>query len=206
MLRVLKFKPHHGEGTLQEVDIEVIQNNRVSFKAPSGFGKSSLLHAILGLSKHFHGNILWEGVNIKEMSETDWAYVRSTQMSYVPQGLDMIPHFTVEQNIRLNPQFETGSQSLHQRAKQLRIEHLFNKRADRLSFGERQRACLLRSLVRPFDLLLLDEPFSHLDEVASEACSELIDQELKARNAALILTSHKDIPERLKIDKQHTYA
>lgn len=54
------------------------------------------------------------------------------------------------------------------------------------SYGEQQRAVIIRALLQPFDILLLDEPFSHLDNKNAEKAMELIVEESKLRNATII--------------------
>ena len=61
--------------------------------------------------------------------------------------------------------------------------------AETLSLGQRQRVSIIRSLCQPFDLLLLDEPFSHLDESNIEILTTILDQELEDQNAGFIMTT-----------------
>ena len=58
-----------------------------------------------------------------------------------------------------------------------------------LSLGQRQRTALIRALCQPFKFLLLDEPFSHLDEVNTAILVDIIEEELKDRGAGLLVTS-----------------
>lgn len=206
MLRVSDFKPYYSETKSDSVSLELESLERISFSAPSGFGKSSLLDASIGLLQSFQGIITWKDKDIRTFSESNWADIRASEMAYVPQGLDLIPHFSIEKNILLNPNFMADAKPLQTMANHLGIGDLLNKEARFLSFGELQRACIIRSLLRPFDILLMDEPFSHLDERSSHACAELINEVLGQRKASLLITSHKGIPETLDISKTLEYA
>ncbi len=73
--------------------------------------------------------------------------------------------------------------------KQLEIDSLTHKKAETLSYGQRQRVAIIRALCQPFELLLLDEPFSHIDNHQITKASELILQEVESNNATLILAS-----------------
>ena len=69
----------------------------------------------------------------------------------------------------------------------LGITHTLNRNISTLSYGERQRVSIIRAMLQPFDTLLLDEPFSHLDALNIQKASELILQEVQKRNATLIV-------------------
>ena len=58
-----------------------------------------------------------------------------------------------------------------------------------LSLGQRQRVAFLRALAQPFEVLLLDEPFSHLDEANIHVLCEILDEELSQRGATLLMTA-----------------
>jgi putative ABC transport system ATP-binding protein len=68
----------------------------------------------------------------------------------------------------------------------LGIDSKLNSRCGTCSYGEQQRVAIIRSLLQPFDFLLLDEPFSHLDNRNAEMAMELMLEEAKARGAAII--------------------
>ena len=107
----------------------------------------------------------------------------------------MFTEQTVIQNVEikrlLNP-FHPESKIVEM-AKRLGIESKLNKLCKTCSYGEQQRIAIIRSLLQPFDFLLLDEPFSHLDEANRIKAMELIEEEAAARNASIILADLKEI-------------
>ena len=78
-------------------------------------------------------------------------------------------------------------------AKRLGIESKLEKLCNTCSYGEQQRIAIIRALQQPFDFLLLDEPFSHLDENNRQIAMQLMEEEAVERNGAIILTDLKKI-------------
>jgi len=73
-------------------------------------------------------------------------------------------------------------------SERLGVTHILEQRAGLCSYGEQQRIAVIRSLVQPFDWLLMDEPFSHLDHENIEKAAALITEECSKRNAGFLLT------------------
>jgi len=80
-------------------------------------------------------------------------------------------------------------------AQNLDIEDFLHRKTGILSFGQQQRIAIIRALCQPFDFLLADECFSHMDRENSKLAYLLIREECKARNAGLILSSLNSNPE-----------
>ena len=78
-------------------------------------------------------------------------------------------------------------------AKRLGIESKLNKPCKTCSYGEQQRIAIIRALQQPYDFLLLDEPFSHLDELNRKKAMDLMEEESNKRNATIILADLREI-------------
>ena len=78
-------------------------------------------------------------------------------------------------------------------AAKLGIENKLNKLLRTCSYGEQQRVAIIRALQQPFEFLLMDEPFSNLDEANRKKAMELIEEEASKRNAAIILADLKKL-------------
>jgi len=159
--------------------------------APSGKGKSTLLHCIYGLRKDYEGEVFINEKNAKEIISEEWADLRQTSCSIVFQDLKLFQQLTAKENILLkaNLQQHKSEAEIVEMAEQLGIAELLNKPCHTLSFGQRQRVAIIRALSQPFDFLLLDEPFSHLDKANIQAATKLINKECKAQQSGLILVS-----------------
>ncbi len=159
--------------------------------ATSGAGKSSLLSYLFGERTDYRGAILYDNRRIESLKPTEWTHIRQTQISFVFQGLRLFSELTAFENIRLKNQLtqhKTDGEILHL----LECAGLADKRdekAARLSFGQQQRVAIIRALCQPFDFLLMDEPFSHLDEKNIETLSGIISHEVRQQQAGLIICS-----------------
>lgn len=198
-LRNVKPEPLFEAGTSVQSDI---WNTKLTFQkgknylitAPSGKGKSTLLHLIYGLRKDFTGELLINDENTAALQPDQWSDFRQSRFSIIFQDLRLFPDLTAMANIRLNADLagNVSDQRIKEMAEQLGIAELLDKPCGELSYGQRQRVAIIRALCQPFDFLLLDEPFSHLDTANIEKASALIDSELKRQNAGLIMVSLGD--------------
>ncbi len=178
------------------------KGEHVHIVAPSGSGKTSLIHFLYGLRKDYTGQIVFNNDNIQDFDAEKTAAYRQQHVSIVFQDLRLFTEQTVLQNLeikrKLSP-FHTENK-IAEMAKRLGIESKLHKQCSTCSYGEQQRIVIIRALLQPFDFLLLDEPFSHLDEANRAKAMELIAEEAEARNAAIILADLKEI-EYFKVER-----
>lgn len=159
--------------------------------APSGKGKTSLFSFIYGERSDFSGTITMDGERIDWLELGDWAKIRRSRIGCVFQDLKLFDGFSVRENIELKNRLteHKSADEIRECLAMLQMEELQNRAVDKLSTGQKQRVALIRAICQPFEILLLDEPFSHLDPENTNRAFELIEAELKARNAGLILSS-----------------
>ncbi len=187
-----------------ERDIEFSEGTYVQVTAPSGSGKSSFVHFLYNLRNDYEGEISIDGINIKSAAAEEISSIRQRKLSIVFQDMRLFPNHTLYQNIlvkhTLMP-FQPEAE-IRQMAKFLGIETKLNQPASKCSYGEQQRAAIIRALQQPFDYLLLDEPFSHLDDANSEKGMQLILAEAEKRDAAIIMADlhpNKNFPAEVNI-------
>lgn len=188
-----KYLVEHSEVWTKKVVIQ--KGERLQIVAPSGSGKTSLINFLYGLRSDYEGNIFFDGKNIRQFSPEDWARLRSSQVSIMFQDLRLFPTQTAAENIEikraLKPYHNTDEAGLM--SQMLGIAPKLNQQAEICSYGEKQRIASIRAMQQPFDFLLLDEPFSHLDETNRAKCVELMEKEARSRGAAIILADLKPI-------------
>jgi len=183
------FEEERKEGS--EVWGKNLQFNKgeyIKIVAPSGSGKSSLVHFLYGMRREFVGDIIYGEKNSRELSVEDFAKFRKDHFSIVFQDLRLFPEQNVRQNIELKRQLNPfhPPEKIDDMAERLGIKSKLSSKCRICSYGEQQRVAIIRSLMQPFDFLLLDEPFSHLDDANSQKAMALMLEEAKARNASII--------------------
>jgi len=157
--------------------------------APSGSGKTSIIHFLYGISQQYNGEIMIDNSALKTLNPEQLAILRQQKLSIVFQDLRLFNEQTVIENLEIKRLLSPwhSSSKITAMARRLGIENKLQKLCSTCSFGEQQRIAIIRALQQPFDFLLLDEPFSHLDEANRNIAMELIQEEAAARNAVIIL-------------------
>jgi putative ABC transport system ATP-binding protein len=160
-------------------------------EAPSGTGKTTLISIFYGVRHDYQGNVLFDGKNVKDFSIDHWTKMRCDFFSIVFQELKLFPQLSAIENIRIkNDLTETLTEDeIKSMFEQLGISHRINQKCGTLSLGQQQRVAIIRALAQPFKFMLLDEPFSHLDEENSKKACIMINESCKKNNAGLLITS-----------------
>lgn len=160
----------------------------IKIVAPSGSGKTSLTHFLYGMRREYSGKLLYDGQDLQAYSVEDFARYRKDHVSIVFQDLRLFPEQTVWENLELKRQLNPyhGPEKITEMAERLGIGNKLATSSRICSYGEQQRVAIIRALLQPFDFLLLDEPFSHLDENNSKKAMELMLEEAKARGAGIL--------------------
>ena len=156
--------------------------------APSGSGKSSLINFLYGMRKDYNGTISYSGKEINKFSIEDFAGYRRDHISIVFQDMKLFADQTVQQNLEIKRQLNPyhPAEKIKEMADRLGIAGRLSYKCSTCSYGEQQRVAIIRSLLQPFDILLLDEPLSHLDDDNSQKAMRLILEEGRARNATIL--------------------
>ncbi len=161
------FEARVGDFALA-VDISA-DDELVVLYGPSGSGKTVTLRAIAGLLPVASGRIEIGGRVVVDAGAGVQLPPQRRRVGYVVQEPALFPHLNVRRNVLVGVE---RSAAAHTRYQQLRailhIEGLDERRPHQLSGGQQQRVALARALVRPTEALLLDEPFSALDEALRE--------------------------------------
>jgi putative ABC transport system ATP-binding protein len=183
-------------------DIFINKGEHLHIVAPSGSGKTSLMHFIYGLRKDYSGSVFYDNTDIKKLSTESFSAFRQKRISIIFQDLRLFENETVNENIEIKRILDPyhRSEKIIEMAERLGIENKLDQVAKTCSYGEQQRIAIIRALMQPFEFLLLDEPYSHLDEANRQKAMELIYEECDKREAAMIFADLKPL-EFLKDEK-----
>lgn len=188
-----KEKIHRSE--IWNKDISFSKGEKIQLVAPSGSGKTSFVHFLYGMRKDYTGAVLFNGKEISNMNPEQTAAMRSGQLSIVFQDLRLFIDHSALENISIKRALEPfGEDRISEMAEKLGIASKLQQVAGICSYGERQRIAIIRALQQPFDFIVLDEPFSHLDEANSKKALALIEEEAAKRNAGIILADLEAVP------------
>lgn len=163
----------------------------IKIKAPSGTGKTTFIHIIYKLRYDYEGTVLWNNKELTNINGDALAQLRQQNISVIFQDLRLFPNLTARENIELKRVLQTAvyeNTMINVMAERLGVAHILDQRAGLCSYGEQQRIAIIRSLIQPFDWLIMDEPFSHLDQENIAKAAALIAEECTKRKAGFMLT------------------
>jgi putative ABC transport system ATP-binding protein len=199
---VLKDRLLHKTSNVWNTNLTLFPGEYIKIQAPSGTGKTTFINVLYSIRKDYTGSILIDEKSLQNISVNELAIMRQNKLSVVFQNLQLFPNLSAFENIELkrllSPSY-CSTEKIEWMAETLGIKKLLQQKAGTCSFGEQQRIAILRALVQPFKWLLMDEPFSHLDDSNIAKATALIDDECKARNAGLIIAD-------LETDKYFNYS
>jgi multiple sugar transport system ATP-binding protein len=163
-------KTFGSTAALRGLDLDVADGQFFVLLGETGAGKTTTLRIVAGLEKPTAGSVLIDGTDV-----ADWG-VAERDVALVLQQYSLYPRYTVRENLEFPlkskiRRIEPGEirERVERVAKTLRIDHLLERKTDRLSGGEMQRVSIGRAIVRKPRVFLMDEPLSALDAKLREA-------------------------------------
>ena len=179
MLKVNEIDVYYGDLlALRGVCIDVEQGEVVSVIGSNGAGKSSLLKTISGMLRPLRGTISLKGNDISQAASS---HIVEQGISHVPEGRQIFPTLTVQENLEMGAQFPRTKKVQHETMRQVfnyfpRLKERLNQKAGTLSGGEQQMLAMGRGLMSLPTLMMLDEPSLGLAPVLVNTIFEIIEK------------------------------
>ena len=182
----LSFK---DQDILKNINLSLDLGERVSILGESGSGKSSLLRCIAGFENINKGKISLKNEIVS--SETFMLPTEKRGVGMVVQEKALFPHLTVKKNILFGIESNSNKNEIvSELAELFKIEKLLDKLPGQISGGEQQRVAFARSLAPSPSLLMLDEPFSALDDKLKQELYYELDKIFEKQELSILLVTH----------------
>lgn len=179
---------------LRDLDLRIEDGEFFVLLGQTGAGKTTTLRVVAGLEKPTAGRVFIDGEDM-----TDWG-AAERDVALVLQQYSLYPRYTVRENLEFplkSPSRRVAPEEIGERvarvARTLRIEHLLDRKTDRLSGGEMQRVSIGRAIVRKPRVFLMDEPLSALDAKLREALRTELKNLQMNLGATFLFVTHDQI-------------
>jgi ABC-type sulfate/molybdate transport systems ATPase subunit len=176
--------------TLKNISLKIKQGTHVAVIGESGCGKSTLLDIVYGLLQAQKGVVKW---NDEELEGADHHLVPGhPMMKYVPQEFDLMPFTSVFENVgeHLSIQIDDRASRIDELLDVVDMSSFKNRKVKTLSGGQKQRVAIAKALAQEPQLLLLDEPFSHIDNFRKNELRRKLFDYLTRNNISCLVATH----------------
>ena len=182
---------------LKQLNLSFDEGDFVALMGPSGSGKSTLLNVLGCLDRPTSGRYYLGDVNVSEMSDDQLSEVRSTYLGFIFQSYNLLPQYTVVENIELPLLYqgikldEKTKKRCIDLAEMVGLGDRLDHRPLQLSGGQQQRVAIARSLINDPHLILGDEPTGNLDSKTSLEIMQML-RELNRSGKTIIMVTHEN--------------
>ncbi|WP_353087484.1 ABC transporter ATP-binding protein [Flavobacterium sp.] len=192
MLKVSSISfSYQNEPTLKTIDFSIPQGSCHAIIGESGCGKSTLLKAIYGLYDLDEGQIFWNEI---EILGPKYHLIPGMEfMKYLAQDFDLMPYITVAENVGKylsNFYPDQKQERIFELLDIVEMSEYAHVKAKYLSGGQMQRVALARVLAKEPEVLLLDEPFSHIDNFRKNSLRRKLFYYLKKQGITTLIATH----------------
>ncbi|HAI76045.1 MAG TPA: molybdenum ABC transporter ATP-binding protein [Microscillaceae bacterium] len=178
-----------------QVALQLEPGSKVGIYGQSGIGKTTFLRFLAGFFKPDQYFLQVDGVVWAEDTAAYWRKPQQRNVGFLFQDYALFPTMTLAQQFRFVLADQPNALQCHQRidfwVEALHLENLLHRKPHTLSGGQQQRAALARALLRQPSLLLLDEPFSAVDEVSKKQYAEALQHYCQTHQPYVFWVSHQ---------------
>ena len=193
------YRPRGGVPVeaLRGVTLRFGERGMVFILGKSGSGKSTLLHILGGLDDADAGYLEIDGKTTQAFSRKDFDDYRNEYVGFVFQEYNLLPTFTVRENLSIALELQGKSASEEQIAAALAkvgLAGMEKRKPTELSGGQRQRVAIARAMIKEPEMILADEPTGALDEETGQSVLKLLKQ-LSEEKLVIVVSHDRDFAE-----------
>lgn len=194
---IAKFYPTTEKDyvAVKDVSFSLEEGKLGILTGPSGCGKSTLFHLISGLVRPSEGQIFLDEQEISALKPGALAALRNRHLGYVLQSQNLLPNFTLMENVCMPAYLDHPKADVREYARHLLDQFGLSERVDEypahLSGGEQRRVAIARAAVRSPKLILADEPTNDLDEENAQMIVDFLKDYCQEGNSVLLSTHEK---------------
>lgn len=177
---------------LKPTSLTINKGEFVAIIGPSGSGKSTFLTIAGGLQQPTQGQVLINQKAFSELSEKKRAKIRFEEIGFILQSSNLVPFLTVKNQFKLidKVNHSQNTQRAQELLEQLGIEDITNKYPEDISGGQKQRVAIAKALYNNPTVILADEPTASLDSERAFEVVDILAQQSKALNKAIVMVTH----------------
>lgn len=185
-------KTYGDHQVLKDVNLDIYPKDFITIFGKSGSGKSTLLNILGTLEGYDSGSIESFGYSDPYKDKNKSMILRRERIAYLFQNFALVDNMTVKENIDIAlkySEFKNDKEKINVTLDKLGIADKLNNKVYELSGGEQQRVAMARVLLKPYDLLLADEPTGSLDSINKNILMQLFLEE-NAKGKTIVIVSH----------------
>jgi lipoprotein-releasing system ATP-binding protein len=179
---------------LDNVSFSIEKGEFVLIVGSSGSGKSTLLNMIGLLDHPTNGKVFIDGTDTTNLTDSKISSFRNKKLGFIFQFSNLLTDLTVLENVLLPREIAGTNDSAEKSARELLkavgLDDQINKRANKISGGQAQRAAIARGLINNPSIVLADEPTGNLDSVTAEIIVQLMKSMAKKLHQTFIVVTH----------------
>ena len=187
--------PNENLEILRDLSFRVENGEALAIVGASGSGKSTLLHLMGALDSPTSGDIFFDGANLAQMSPSERAHFRNSELGFVFQFHHLLPKFSAEENVAM-PRLIAGKPlgevlpKASDLLERVGLSGRMQVKISTLSGGERQRVAIARALLVEPRVVLADEPTGNLDASTGTQIEDLLLELNREMGTTLVIVTH----------------
>lgn len=193
-----------GFNAIKNVNIEIYEKEFTVIMGSSGSGKSTLLYLLSGMDGITSGDVIFDGVSIRDFKEKNMAKFRRNSIGFVFQAMNLVPDLTIFENIAIPGYLvERDKSRVNEKAEELlgliEMEDMKYRYPSEVSGGQKQRAAIARALINSPKVIFADEPTGALNSSQGQNILSIL-TDLNTKGQTIVMVTH-DLKAAVRADR-----